>query len=130
MTNIQQTVLRYEKARQEINRLKSECRELYYKCTGIKEEDLKPQLGDNCVQTAYKFLYDDDNMVSPCLYGRQPASSYDEILSNFGCYYCNKAREIKKGSLAIEINNMRSAKISLSAIGKKLIKQSQENNNE
>ena len=115
-------VIRYEKARQLVASLKAKRRELIDKCDSIKTIDdgiFKSEVGEPCLVTAWRNFSDDDDVDD---FGLKTGLNYDECLGEIGCRACIESFGIKNTTLADAKKELGIAKISLSALGKRLIK--------
>jgi hypothetical protein len=119
MNNLEEAVIRYEKARQLKNKLKKERSLLFAKCSGVDaDSDFY-----TCINVAFELLKD-DALVDP--QGNWP--SLEETFYHFinddkgACESCIKAWEIKKGPLAKASKDFGAAKLSITAHAKNLMK--------
>lgn len=131
MSDANQIIMRYEKARQESVALEKERRMLVSHCENIDTcEDNHNQIvsfGENCFVAAWNTMVEENNQCR----GHDhwvDHFSFDEVFTNgellndaHVCDNCKKAYEIKKGPLAAAKKDLGIAKRQLSAMGKKLI---------
>ena len=119
MNDQDHVIIRYERARQAVALIKEERRQLIWKC-----DNVKALANELCLVAASKSAteerHDHDHYDEHGLYA---GDSYQDIMDNIGCPACRKSYAIKIGALADAKSEFGSAKRSLAAWGKKLIKQ-------
>ena len=122
MIFVESAVIRYEKARQVVSKLESKRKKLIDECDSIKTIDdgiFKSEVGELCLVTAWRNFSDDDDVDG---FGLKTGLNYDECLGEIGCKACIESFGIKNTILADAKKELGIAKISLSALGKRLIK--------
>lgn len=124
MDDLAKAIIRYEKARQRVarvtkrrNLLISQCR----KITEPEDKDIQDYIdGETCLSAAYKETI---ALNKGCREG--DGYEYEEVLGGDDyCETCLKAYQIKRLSLSLAKIKLGYAKSALSAIGKRLIRES------
>jgi hypothetical protein len=118
----QVAIIRYEKARQLVAQLEDKRRKLIDECESIvtiEDGFFERETGEPCLVTAWKNFSDDDDYDS---FGMRTGPNYDECLGEIGCKACIESFGIKNTTLSDAKKEFGIAKISLSALGKRLIK--------
>jgi hypothetical protein len=117
-----EAIIRYEKARQLIAKLKGQRSNLIDKCDNINSINdgiFKSEVGELCLATAWRNF---SNYGEVDDFGQKTGLNYDECLEEIGCNACMESFKIKRTKLSDAKKEFRAAKISLNALGKRLIK--------
>lgn len=118
MKAIEVILVEYELARAKSNELKKLRSELINKCINLSDQY---ETGQNraCHEIAHYHFYSDDNKFFNG--GRNFVLTYDEVLAEYGCDSCNKARSLKVNEIAEAKKKFGNAKRALSARAKYLM---------
>lgn len=126
MINPELAVIRYEKARQMVLKLKAKRKYLIGECESIVTIEngcFESEIGELCLVTAYKYFSENEYEN-----GQSTGFDYCEAINEVGCKACLESFKIKHTTLSVAIREFGMAKRSLSSLGKRLIKEESNHN--